>query len=85
MSSNLEDLHIIAIFEMLGEIVSVKVTLCPHYHVPDTSVKSTIIKFEAPDMARRAVSTMNGETVNGLTLVVTICQSKRARQDFSIA
>ena len=76
-------MQIISIFETFGDLEIIKLELCPNkYSAP--GIRMAIIRYDGPDHARRAVSTMNGEVVQGCTLVVAFYPTKRDKADFSL-
>ena len=70
-------------FETFGDLNHLKIDRCPHIYSA-AGIRVALIKYEGPDQARRAVSTMNGEVVQGCTLIVSLHPTKRDRADFDI-
>ena len=70
-------------FETFSDLNHLKIDRCPHIYSA-AGIRVALIKYEGPDQARRAVSTMNGEVVQGCTLIVSLHPTKRDRADFDI-
>ena len=83
IAPNVGDMQVLSMFETFGDLNSLKIECCPHaYSSP--GVRVALIKYEEPDQARRAVSTMNGEVVQGCTLTVALHPTRRDRADFNL-
>ena len=83
IAPNVGDMQIISMFETFGDLEIIKIELCPNkYSAP--GIRMAIIRYDGPDHARRAVSTMNGEVVQCCTLVVAFYPTKRDKADFSL-
>ena len=76
-------MQVISMFETFGDLNVLKLERCPlNYSAP--GIRFAQIKYEEPDHARRAVSTMNGEVVQGCTLIVALHLTKRDKADFDL-
>ena len=83
IAPNVSDLQVVSMFETFGDLNVLKLDTCPlTYSAP--GIRFAHIKYEEPDHARRAVSTMNGAVVQGSTLIVTLHLSKRDKADFDL-
>ena len=62
IAPNVGDIQVVSMFETFGDLEILKIERCPHnYSAP--GIRVAIIRYDGPDHARRAVSTMNGEVV----------------------
>ena len=83
IAPNVGDMQVISMFETFGDLNVLKLERCPlNYSAP--GIRFALIKYEEPDHARRAVSTMNGEVVQGCTLIVALHPTKRDKADFNL-
>ena len=83
IAPNVGDIQVVSMFETFGDLEILKIERCPHnYSAP--GIRVAFIKYDGPDHARRAVSTMNGEVVQGCTLIVAFHPTKRDKADFNL-
>ena len=83
IAPNVGDMQVISMFETFGDFDILKIDRSSNaYSAP--GIRTALIKYEGPDHARRAVSTMNNEVVQGCTLIVALHPTKRDRADFNL-